>query len=367
MAAPRRSALSAAAVTSRAVRVRPAPCQERTSPIVVVDMSAQVRLPCDRTIATNRFVTPGAVSIMTVESAMPGTRAPSVHVARGPSTTAATADSNRSSKVVAAVWLVVMGRRVNSMLVTGENANAGRSRLPISKRSPGRSTSKAAKTCPMSIARDRSVGSGPVGSRSGSGRAFGPGVRAGRPATVASRFMTAMPSPLYSWSEYLAWESRYPDTKWELHGGVITAMTGGSVPHASAIAELTALLVPAAKAHGCRAYASDVRLRINGSWSFYPDLGVYCDPEDDDVQFRERPGLLVEVASPSTRRIDRTEKLAVYTGLPSLEAYLVVEPEHLTITVFRRDAGWSPEVYGPGETIELPCPPITVEVSGVFS
>jgi Uma2 family endonuclease len=176
-----------------------------------------------------------------------------------------------------------------------------------------------------------------------------------------------MPSPLYSWPEYLAWESRYPDTKWELHGGVIMAMTGGSVPHAAAIAELTALLVPAAREHGCRAYASDVRLRMDGAWSFYPDLGVYCDPTDDDQQFRERPCLLVEVASPSTRRVDRTDKLTAYTGLPSLLAYLVVQPDDQTITVFRRSAGWVPVIYGPGESIDLPCPSITIDVAAVFA
>jgi Uma2 family endonuclease len=179
--------------------------------------------------------------------------------------------------------------------------------------------------------------------------------------------MTALPSPLYSWPEYLAWEIRYPDTKWELHGGVIMAMTGGSVPHAAAISELTALLVPAARAHGCRAYSNDVRLRIEGSWSFYPDLGVYCDPEDDDQQFRERPCLLIEVAAPSTRRIDRTEKLAAYTGLASLLAYVVVEPAEQTITVFRRSAGWAPVIYQRGELIDLPCPLITVDVAAVFA
>lgn len=70
-----------------------------------------------------------------------------------------------------------------------------------------------------------------------------------------------------------------------------------------------------------------LRLRIDGSWGMCPDVGVYCDPNDDDQQFRERPCLLVEVASPSTRRVDRTDKLTAYTGLPWLLAYLVVQPD----------------------------------------
>ena len=44
-----------------------------------------------------------------------------------------------------------------------------------------------------------------------------------------------MPSPLYTFDEYLAHEMRFPDVKWELHNGVIVAMAGGSVEHAGAI------------------------------------------------------------------------------------------------------------------------------------
>jgi Uma2 family endonuclease len=40
-----------------------------------------------------------------------------------------------------------------------------------------------------------------------------------------------------------------------------------------------------------------------------------------------KPVIVVEVASPSTRRLDTSSKLSGYFGVPSLHHYLIVDPE----------------------------------------
>lgn len=53
-----------------------------------------------------------------------------------------------------------------------------------------------------------------------------------------------------------------------------------------------------------------------------PDVFVSCEPTPP-VYFRE-PRLIVEVLSPSTEKVDLTEKLDFYRSLPSVEAVLLV-------------------------------------------
>lgn len=59
-----------------------------------------------------------------------------------------------------------------------------------------------------------------------------------------------------------------------------------------------------------------------------PDALVYCGPElPDDAIEVPNPVILVEVASPSTRKFDDTAKLSGYFSLASVQHYLIVDPE----------------------------------------
>jgi Uma2 family endonuclease len=167
---------------------------------------------------------------------------------------------------------------------------------------------------------------------------------------------------LMTMDEFIAFENA-SETKHEFLGGHVYAMTGGSIAHAQVIANLLAVLHPAARSAGCRAFASDAMLRIGDIASFYPDLMVCCDPSDDDPRHRERPCLIVEVLSPSSVERDRETKLAAYTNLPWLKAYVIVDPLQPEVEVHTRlapnhdAAGWAkPVIYGAGESFVLPCP-----------
>jgi Uma2 family endonuclease len=48
------------------------------------------------------------------------------------------------------------------------------------------------------------------------------------------------------------------------------------------------------------------------------------EEEGDDEMHVTRPCVVIEILSRGSARVDQTEKLEIYQGLPSAEAYLVV-------------------------------------------
>ncbi len=59
------------------------------------------------------------------------------------------------------------------------------------------------------------------------------------------------------------------------------------------------------------------------------------------------PVLLVEILSPSTREYDRSSKFAHYRSIPSLQDYLLIDPEAVAVEHFhclKRDE-WLLRVY----------------------
>ncbi|MGC4006072.1 MAG: Uma2 family endonuclease [Pirellulales bacterium] len=52
--------------------------------------------------------------------------------------------------------------------------------------------------------------------------------------------------------------------------------------------------------------------------------------------FQDRPKIIVEVSSPSTRRTDEGEKLEAYLTIPTLHAYLLVDSTQRFVVVHQR-------------------------------
>ena len=82
--------------------------------------------------------------------------------------------------------------------------------------------------------------------------------------------MSPLPTPLYTFNEYLAWQTRYPDAKWELIDGVIYAMAGGTAAHSAIAMRLAYLLYAAADAHGCQVFGSDLNVKLSDLGGTYP-------------------------------------------------------------------------------------------------
>ena len=145
---------------------------------------------------------------------------------------------------------------------------------------------------------------------------------------------------LISPEDYLDGELR-SEAKHEYLSGMVYAMAGASNVHNEISGNLFAALHRRLRGKPCRPYNSDtkVRLRLRDQVRFYyPDVQVTCHPNPPDDSFQDRPLLVVEVISESTRRADEGEKRDGYLALGSLEQYLIVEPGRACVTVWRRTA-----------------------------
>ena len=166
---------------------------------------------------------------------------------------------------------------------------------------------------------------------------------------VSEQAITAL-----TFAEFLAWEERQPE-RHEYVGGRAYVMSGGTERHSLMAGHLAALLTPAARAQGCRTFRADRRLRVQSGDVYYPDVMVVCG-KAADVQYEADATLVIEVLSPSTRAQDRREKLRQYGSLPSIIAYLVVEPDVRRVEVAHWDAAgeiiWT--TLAPGDQLTTP-------------
>lgn len=119
-----------------------------------------------------------------------------------------------------------------------------------------------------------------------------------------------------------------------LADGTIVAMAGASKEHITVNVNLAGELYAQLKGSSCRVYDSDMRTRIPGTDAYrYPDLSVACDAqfETDVLDVLINPVVLVEIASTSTERIDRSRKWNQYRTLPSLQDYVMISPTNVLV------------------------------------
>ena len=179
--------------------------------------------------------------------------------------------------------------------------------------------------------------------------------------------LAAQQSHHTSFADYLFGE-RDGEQRHEYLDGEIYAMSGASELHNTVNAELFASLYPHLPDE-CRAFMSDMKVKIEIAtkiYGYYPDIMVACGENEEDPYYRTNPVLLVEVLSPSTRRIDLTEKLAHYTQISSLLEYVIVHPDNPHIMIYRRRNGWRLEHFYAEETFTLDALAVELEVEGIY-
>ncbi|MGG6242402.1 Uma2 family endonuclease [Nodosilinea sp. AN01ver1] len=156
--------------------------------------------------------------------------------------------------------------------------------------------------------------------------------------------------------EYLAAEATSP-IKHEYRNGEVYAMAGGTDAHVTIALNLWALLRAHLRNQGCRAYALDMKARIEVlNCYYYPDVMVTCDDRDfSSSAVKRHPCLIVEVLSDSTEAFDRGDKFTDYRHLESLQEYVLISQTRQQVEVFRRNAEglWVLHPYRAGERVSL--------------
>jgi Uma2 family endonuclease len=152
--------------------------------------------------------------------------------------------------------------------------------------------------------------------------------------------MASAPRPRYTPEEYLAMESA-AEYKSEYIDGEIYAMSGGSEAHILITDNIGAELRSQFKGRPCRAYTSEMRVRVSPKRMYtYPDVVAVCEPRQFTDEHRDtllNPNVIFEVLSPSTEKYDRTFKFDRYTQLESLTDYVLVAQDSVRVEHFVRD------------------------------
>ncbi len=137
---------------------------------------------------------------------------------------------------------------------------------------------------------------------------------------------------------YLAWEAEQ-STKHEYHDGEVFAMAGASDAHVTVAGNVYMALRNHLRGSPCSVFISDMKLRVEEDNAFfYPDVFVTCAESDrGQSHSKSAPVLVVEVLSPATSAYDRGAKFAAYRKLPTLREYALIDPERLSLDLFRRE------------------------------
>lgn len=171
--------------------------------------------------------------------------------------------------------------------------------------------------------------------------------------------------------EYLKFEGR-SSQRHEYVRGQVFAMSGSTDSHNVISVNLVGALFNHLQGSACRVYNNDMRLRLEAANCFYyPDIMVTCEPVRAKSVFKHTPRLIVEVLSPSTRSVDRREKLVAYKELESLRQYVIVHQDRMRVEVHTRVANsrWDSITLGRSDELvmeALPDRPLRISVSKIY-
>ncbi|MFM9943232.1 MAG: Uma2 family endonuclease [Hyphomicrobiaceae bacterium] len=147
--------------------------------------------------------------------------------------------------------------------------------------------------------------------------------------------------------EFLQWNLSQ-DERYELVDGVpvpLRAMAGAKDEHDTVVVNLIVALGSQLAGSPCRPKTADTALRTRIKRVRRPDVTIECAPVEHGSLEARNPVAVLEVLSPITRQLDRSEKLQEYLRHPSLTTVVHVDPSIMDVMVYTRgDAGlWNSE------------------------
>lgn len=163
------------------------------------------------------------------------------------------------------------------------------------------------------------------------------------------------------------------DRKYELVDGIIQMMTGGTPAHARVASNILGFLYGKLSGSGCRAYNSDIGVRVSENDLRYPDVSVFCGnpatPERERQRAFDDPVVVFEVLSPSTERDDQGIKLAEYRVLPSVDTIVHVDPMKELTRVLQRlgPTSWRDDLFAQPHDVALPALGLVLPHDAIFA
>ncbi len=171
--------------------------------------------------------------------------------------------------------------------------------------------------------------------------------------------------------EFYQWQLDQ-DERYELVDGVpapLRAMTGASNAHDVILVNCIIELGTRLRGKPCRVASAETALRTSIRSARRPDVTVDCAPPEAKSYEAHRPTVVVEVLSPSTRKIDRFTKLEEYRRHPSLRHILLVDPDAVAAKLYSRvdEGAWSDvDLIGEDAVVSLPAIDVTLPLSALY-
>ena len=175
---------------------------------------------------------------------------------------------------------------------------------------------------------------------------------------------------LFTIEDWLAYEGE-PDVLYELVEGRLVAMNPPKAWHGDIASEIAGICREALRDRfPCRVRSQaglEIARKLKAN-AYIADLAVTCEPFDENRPTMREPRLVIEVVSESTGRRDKTEKLADYMTLPSVEeVWLVMAGQRLVLQSTRGPDGWGkPEAYIGKASFASPVLAATVALDDIY-
>lgn len=143
----------------------------------------------------------------------------------------------------------------------------------------------------------------------------------------------------------------------ELIGGQLYDMAPPSFEHQKLVMELSATIREYIKAHGgnCEVIPAPFAVNLdteNKDW-VEPDISVVCDKAKlTDRGCFGAPDLIIEIVSPSSRRMDYTKKNGLYAEA-GVREYWIVDPIKRMVTIYFYQEDDAPAIYSFDQAIPV--------------
>ena len=157
--------------------------------------------------------------------------------------------------------------------------------------------------------------------------------------------------------EFYAWVRTRTEVRYELVNGEPVMMAGATNRHDRVMRSAMRHLGNHLDGHPCQPFSNKIYIVIPAGNRRQADGGVDCGTPDDMSMDADKPNMVLEVLSPTTRQFDRFEKVEEYKTVPTLEYIVLVDPDSPQVRLFSRlpDQSWtSTRLAGLDAELELP-------------
>ncbi len=117
----------------------------------------------------------------------------------------------------------------------------------------------------------------------------------------------------------------------------------------------------------CEFFTDGMTVEIEGGRSYEPDAAVQCGVKQDlDQTVLAAPLIVVEVASPTTAKLDAGNKLLDYFKVPSIQHYLILVPERQAVIHHQRDGAGIRTTLVTAGNVHLDPPGLVLPIAGLW-